>query len=302
MSFLKILFCGREWLARFVAVVLLIALVVSPQVLHMQPPLLPKPPATPITIALAAPPTPEPPKPVQPPVPHPVPPPPPEPVPEPPAPTPPPIETPSPIKKPVVKKPPVKKPPVKKPPVKKPPVKKPPVKKPPVKKPPVKKPPVKKPPVKKPPVKKPPVKQPPVKQPPVKSQPVKQATPDKAVATPPKAPAAPPAPAKAAPASNPSHEAAYVHKVRLQIEHHKVYPALARRLDMSGTVEVSYVLSRQGRLISVAIASSSGSKILDKAALQAVRTAVFPPIPEDAWRGEAQKQFKTKLIFSLNDD
>ena len=132
-----------------------------------------------------------------------------------------------------------------------------------------------------------------------KAEPVKEPAPEKA---PVQAPVTP-APAKpAAPASNPSHEAAYVSQVRLQIEHHKIYPALARNLDMSGTVEVAYTLNRQGRLVSVEIAKSSGSEILDKAALQAVRSALFPPIPEDAWRGDSQKQFRTSLVYSLSDD
>lgn len=132
---------------------------------------------------------------------------------------------------------------------------------------------------------------------PVPQTPPAPLVPQPAVAPPTPTPAPPPAPV-----SNPSHEGAYVQKVRQQIEQHKVYPALARKLDMSGTVEVFYVINRQGKLIDAGIAATSGSEILDKAALQAVRAAVFPPIPDDAWRGEAQKQFKTKLVYSLTDD
>lgn len=88
----------------------------------------------------------------------------------------------------------------------------------------------------------------------------------------------------------------------MQIEQHKIYPALARKLDMSGTVEISYTLNRQGKLVSVEIVKTSGSEILDKAALQAVRTALFPPIPEDAWRENTQKQFRTSLIYALSDN
>lgn len=135
------------------------------------------------------------------------------------------------------------------------------------------------------------------------SQPVPQTPPAPPVAPTPVAPQAPKAmpPAPPAPVSNPSHEANYVQLIRRQIEQHKVYPALARTLDMSGTVEVSYVINRQGKLIDVEIAATSGSEILDKAALQAVRAAVVPPMPEDVWRGETQKQFKTKLVYSLTD-
>lgn len=134
-------------------------------------------------------------------------------------------------------------------------------------------------------------------------QPVPQTPPAPPVAPTPVAPQAPKPmpPAPPAPVSNPSHEANYVQLIRRQIEQHKVYPALARTLDMSGTVEVSYVINRQGKLIDVEIAATSGSEILDKAALQAVRAAVVPPMPEDVWRGETQKQFKTKLVYSLTD-
>ncbi|MHB1590417.1 MAG: energy transducer TonB [Sulfuricella sp.] len=138
----------------------------------------------------------------------------------------------------------------------------------------------------------------------VAPQPVPQPSPAPLAAPMPVAPQAPKVmpPAPPVPVSNPSHEAAYVQKVRQQIEQHKVYPALARKLDMSGTVEVSYVVNRQGKLIDVEIAATSGNEILDKAALQAVRAAVFPPMPQDTWRGETQKQFKTKLVYSLTDD
>lgn len=145
-------------------------------------------------------------------------------------------------------------------------------------------------------------KQVPEKKPTPKAVPVKQPTPEKPMAPAPTNPVPAKPVAPPAPASNPSHEAAYISQVRTQIERHKIYPALARKLDMSGTVEVAYTLNRQGQLVGVQIVKSSGSDILDKAALQAVRSALFPTIPEDAWRGDAQKQFRTSLVYSLSDN
>ncbi|HCA27391.1 MAG TPA: hypothetical protein DEP05_07115 [Betaproteobacteria bacterium] len=107
--------------------------------------------------------------------------------------------------------------------------------------------------------------------------------------------------APSARASNPSLEARYIHAVRLQIERRKRYPALARELDVGGRVGIAYTIDRSGRLIAAAVVKSSGSDILDKAALRAVRTALFPPMPKGAWRGSPHKQFKTTLIYSLTD-
>lgn len=104
-----------------------------------------------------------------------------------------------------------------------------------------------------------------------------------------------------APPSNPSLEARYVHVIKLRIERRKRYPALARELDVSGRVGIAYTIDRSGRLTDAAVIQSSGSDILDKAALQAVRTALFPPMPKGAWRGSPQQQFKTTLIYSLTD-
>jgi protein TonB len=267
-------FLNREWVARGAVVLMLALLVLSQQVFHLKPPPLIKPLEKPLHISLAAPePTPVPPQPpqlVEPPPPPP-PPPPPEPV---------PVEPPPPPPKPVVSPKPIEPPPK---PVEKP-----------------------KPVVKPKPVKhvhhekKQPPKHPP--KPVAKPEPVKEPTPEKPVTPAPTNPAPAKPVAPSVPASNPSREAAYVSQVRMQIEHHKIYPALARRLDMSGTVEVAYILNRQGKLVSVSIVKTSGSDILDKAALQAVRSALFPPIPADAWRGDSQKQFRTSLVYSLSDN
>jgi protein TonB len=98
---------------------------------------------------------------------------------------------------------------------------------------------------------------------------------------------------------NAAAEGRFAQDVRTQIERKKIYPDSARDLGMSGTVEVVYVLDRAGKLMKADIASSSGYPLLDQAALRAVRSAAFAPFPADAWVGESQKEFRTKLVFSV---
>lgn len=99
---------------------------------------------------------------------------------------------------------------------------------------------------------------------------------------------------------NAAAEGRFAQDVRTQIERKKIYPDSARDLGMSGVVEVVYVLDRNGKLVKADIASSSGFPTLDQAALRAVRAASFAAFPADAWVGENQKEFRTKLVFSVN--
>lgn len=100
--------------------------------------------------------------------------------------------------------------------------------------------------------------------------------------------------------SNGESEASFARSVRQKIESHKVYPAEAQSLGMTGSVTLLYVIDRSGRLLKVEIVTSSGSKLLDQAALQAVRTTIFQSIPEDAWVGEAKKEFRTTMVFEID--
>lgn len=99
---------------------------------------------------------------------------------------------------------------------------------------------------------------------------------------------------------NPDAESLFAQDVRLRIERKKIYPDAARDLGMSGEVEVLYELDRAGNLIRAEIVSSSGSKLLDQAALRAVKSAAYKSFPEDAWMGASSKVFRTKLVFSIN--
>lgn len=101
--------------------------------------------------------------------------------------------------------------------------------------------------------------------------------------------------------ANPDAENMFAQDVRSRIERKKIYPDAARDLGMSGAVEVQYELDRAGNLLRAEIVSSSGFKLLDKAALMAVKTATYKSFPEDAWLGSGSKVFRTKLVFSINE-
>ena len=113
-----------------------------------------------------------------------------------------------------------------------------------------------------------------------------------------------PAPAKIEPQitrnSNGAAEGQFAQDVRSRIERRKIYPDTARDLGMEGEVEVLYELDRAGSLIRAEVVSSSGYKLLDQAALKAVKTASYKSFPEDAWVGSGSKEFRTRLVFSIN--
>jgi len=100
--------------------------------------------------------------------------------------------------------------------------------------------------------------------------------------------------------SNSAAEGAFAQDVRSKIERKKVYPDTARDLGMEGEVEVLYELDRSGNLLHASVFSSSGHKLLDQAALKAVKSATYKSFPEDAWVGSGSKEFRTKLVFSIN--
>lgn len=169
-----------------------------------------------------------------------------------------------------------------------------------------------------PPVPKPEPPKPEVRQQPTPPQPAKpaQPTPSPSVTSPvaatsapspvqlPAAPVSPTAqaiPEKPAISANAAAEGRFAQDVRSRIEKRKIFPESALALGMSGTVEVSYVLDRAGTLISATVIGSSGYPLLDQAALRAVRSATYASMAEDMWPQEKQKEFRTKVVFTIND-
>ncbi|AHK45185.1 MULTISPECIES: cell envelope integrity protein TolA [Ensifer] len=75
----------------------------------------------------------------------------------------------------------------------------------------------------------------------------------------------------------------YNGKVRAKINRRYKLPSEARRQGLSGTTTVSFTVLADGGVSRVSVAGSSGSPVLDTAALDAVRRAApFPAIPEGA--------------------
>jgi protein TonB len=105
----------------------------------------------------------------------------------------------------------------------------------------------------------------------------------------------------AQPKGNADSEAGFARDVRKKIEQQKVYPASARELGMAGEVEVRYVIDRSGRLLEVEVTTSSGYPLLDRAAVRAVKAASFKSMLADNWPEVAQKEFRTKIVFSITD-
>ena len=75
------------------------------------------------------------------------------------------------------------------------------------------------------------------------------------------------------------------------------YPSQARRQRIRGEVHVRFTVSRSGSVAGVSIVRSSGSAVLDKAALDTVRRAApFPAIPAGA--GRSNWPFTVPLAFT----
>ena len=77
--------------------------------------------------------------------------------------------------------------------------------------------------------------------------------------------------------------------IRKKIESRKNYPISARNAGIEGRSEVKITILKDGQLEKVEIIDSSGSEILDNAALESVREAnPFPPIPSNLRRDKIE--------------
>lgn len=98
-----------------------------------------------------------------------------------------------------------------------------------------------------------------------------------------------------------SLRAGYMHRCRKLIEHHKEYPVMARRGRLEGTVIIFGTLTRGGSLRHCIIKRSSGSGLLDNAAVRAVQSVgQFPPMPAELHGSELT--FELPISFSLTGD
>ncbi len=104
----------------------------------------------------------------------------------------------------------------------------------------------------------------------------------------------PPAPSmgSAVTATPPRFGAAYLNNPR------PAYPPVARKMGMEGTVMLKVLVSREGHVLQLEVARSSGYDVLDKAAGEAVRSWRFVP----AKRGETavDEWVQVPLAFRLS--
>ena len=103
------------------------------------------------------------------------------------------------------------------------------------------------------------------------------------------------------PAEDRAGEGRYAGRVAGEIEKHKIYPASAKELDMTGDVVLAYTINRQGSVVEASVLQSSGFRLLDAAALKALRASRFDPMTPGLWPGTPGKTFTTTVHFALDD-
>ncbi len=107
------------------------------------------------------------------------------------------------------------------------------------------------------------------------------------------------APARAADSDATS---SYVDAVRAALARGKRFPT-GREVSLeqpSGRSQVTFSLSRRGKVVAAKTTQSSNSTPLDDMAKQLVRRAKYPAFPGDAWSGEAVHNFVVTYDFDRN--
>ncbi|MBQ9394741.1 MAG: energy transducer TonB [Proteobacteria bacterium] len=90
----------------------------------------------------------------------------------------------------------------------------------------------------------------------------------------------------------------YAKQLNEHFKKHHHYPEMARRRRMTGTVWLLVEVRRDGSLISVEIAESSGFPMLDDAAISSVKDSVpVPPFPENITA--ETKKLRIPYVFKL---
>ena len=90
----------------------------------------------------------------------------------------------------------------------------------------------------------------------------------------------------------------YMEMIRLRIERFKKYPQLAKARHVEGMATLRFTITREGKLKGLELIKSTRHKILDRAALGAVRDAApFPPPPDRISRGDLTLELA--IVFEL---
>ncbi len=96
-------------------------------------------------------------------------------------------------------------------------------------------------------------------------------------------------------------EAQYAATLRTNIDARTVAPdSIEYRLRRpKGETRVNFTLDRAGSVLTVGVARTSGSDILDRQAVKIVKTGRYPPFPQAAFSGEPRHSFLVTLEFHL---
>lgn len=96
-------------------------------------------------------------------------------------------------------------------------------------------------------------------------------------------------------------KASYARLLLTRLQRAIVYPRRAQRRDIEGIVRVEVVLAASGALKTVRLVGTSGSDILDEAALALVRrVAPFPAVPQDLSPRGQDFAFVAPIQYRLN--
>lgn len=102
----------------------------------------------------------------------------------------------------------------------------------------------------------------------------------------------------AAPGLSKNPTESYIGRMLAWFARHKYYPAIARRSGVEGTVRLYVVIDRNGQVLSISVARSSGSAVLDQAARDMVRRSEpLPPMSDDMQR--TRLEIIVPVVFSL---
>lgn len=95
----------------------------------------------------------------------------------------------------------------------------------------------------------------------------------------------------------------YAGQIRERINQFKRYPLIARKRGKEGVVALEFSLDTHGTLLNSRILLSSGTTILDRAALKALTDAnpFTPPPPELELELETRQTFQVQIQFALSD-
>jgi protein TonB len=88
----------------------------------------------------------------------------------------------------------------------------------------------------------------------------------------------------------------YLLQLLTHIDSHKFYPRSARRRGMEGEIRVTFYLLRDGSITGLQI--KGGSKVLRKAAKQAVQQSLALPPPPESMR--LQEQIRFGMVYRLD--